>query len=123
MLAAAALWLPLLVVFANLTHAGPGKVLLFLIGFVQSFCMVPMAALLLRMPSPAYRGRVMGLRMLAVYGLPLGLLLVGGMTAWLGFSLAATMLAATGLVLTVAIALAWRRFLLPGEAPANERAA
>ncbi|MCU0987841.1 MAG: MFS transporter [Acetobacteraceae bacterium] len=123
MLAAAALWLPLLMVFANLRSPGLGKVLLFAIGFVQSFCMVPMAALLLRMPSPSYRGRVMGLRMLAVYGLPLGLLLVGAMTAWLGFSLAAMLLAGFGLVLTCAIALGWRVALLPAGAPANERVA
>jgi predicted MFS family arabinose efflux permease len=121
MLTAAGLWLPLLMVFSNLTAAGVGMVLLCLIGFVQSFCMVPMAALLLRMPSPAYRGRVMGLRMLAVYGLPLGLLLAGGMIAWLGFALAATLLAGFGLVLTFAIALGWRAALLPAAAPANER--
>lgn len=123
MLTAAALWLPLLMLFANVGTPGLGKVLLFAIGFVQSFCMVPMAALLLRMPSAAYRGRVMGLRMLAVYGLPLGLLLVGAMTAWLGFALAATLLAGAGLVLTAAIALGWRFALLPAGAPANERGA
>jgi predicted MFS family arabinose efflux permease len=123
MLAAAALWLPLLMLFSNVTMAGLGMALLFAIGFVQSFCMVPMATLLLRMPSPAYRGRVMGLRILAVYGLPLGLLLVGGMTAWLGFAPAATLLAALGLVLTSVIALAWRPALLPAGAPANERGA
>jgi hypothetical protein len=65
----------------------------------------------------------MGLRMLAVYGLPLGLLLVGAMTAWLGFSLAAMLLAGFGLVLTCAIALGWRVALLPAGAPANERVA
>jgi hypothetical protein len=63
----------------------------------------------------------MGLRMLAVYGLPLGLLLAGGMIAWLGFALAATLLAGFGLVLTFAIALGWRAALLPAAAPANER--
>jgi Na+/melibiose symporter-like transporter len=123
MLLAAAVWLPLLIVFANVSIAGLGMVLLVGIGFVQSFCMVPMAALLLRMPSPAYRGRVMGLRMLAVYGLPLGLLLVGPMVAVLGFRLAASLLAGGGLVLTAAIALLWRASLLPADAPANERSA
>jgi hypothetical protein len=98
-------------------------VLLFAIGFVLSFCMVPMAALLLRMPSPACRGRVMGLRMLAVSGLPLGLLLVGAMTVWPGFSLAATLLAGVGLMLTSAITFGWRLALLPAGVPANERAA
>jgi hypothetical protein len=45
------------------------------------------------------------------------------MTAWLGFSLAATLLAGFGLMLTCAIALGWRLALLPAGAPANERAA
>ena len=52
-----------------------GEALLFASGFVQSFCMVPMAVILLRTADPAFRGRVMGVRMLAVYGLPLRLLL------------------------------------------------
>ena len=51
--------------------------MLVVIGFVQSFCMVPMAVILLRTADPAFRGRVMGVRMLAVYGLPLGMLLSG----------------------------------------------
>ncbi len=45
-------------------------------GFFQSFCMIPMAVLLLRVANPALRGRVMGVRMLAVYGMPIGLLAV-----------------------------------------------
>ena len=55
-------------------------------GFVQSFCMVPMAVLLLRVADPAFRGRVMGVRMLAVYGLPLGLLLSGPLVEHAGFA-------------------------------------
>ena len=54
-----------------------GEIVLFVAGFVQSFCMMPMAVMLLRVADPAFRGRVMGVRMLAVYGLPLGMLLAG----------------------------------------------
>ena len=54
-----------------------GEIVLFVAGFVQSFCMIPMAVLLLRVASPAFRGRVMGVRMLAVYGMAIGLLAAG----------------------------------------------
>ena len=39
--------------------------------------MIPMAVLLLRVANPAFRGRVMGVRMLAVYGMAIGLLRPG----------------------------------------------
>ncbi len=123
MLLASLLWLPLLIGFAHVRAPVAGMVLLAIVGFVQSFCMIPMAALLLRMPNPAYRGRVMGLRMLAVYGLPVGLLVAGPLIAWLGFAYAATALAGFGLAATLAIVWRWRGDLLPAEAPANERTA
>ena len=63
-----------------------GEAILFAAGFVQSFCMVPMAVILLRVTDPAFRGRVMGVRMLAVYGLPLGLLLSGPLVEHAGFA-------------------------------------
>jgi predicted MFS family arabinose efflux permease len=119
MLGATALWFALLLVFARVDSAGAGMVLLGLIGFVQSFCMVPMGVLLLRVTRDAYRGRVMGLRMLAVYGLPVGLLGAGPFIAGLGFATTATLYAALGLASTAAIALLWRRHLLPRDAPAN----
>jgi hypothetical protein len=43
-----------------------------------------MAAMLLRSSGDRFRGRVMGVRMLAVYGMPLGLLLAGVMIRQLG---------------------------------------
>jgi MFS family permease len=119
MLAAAALWFALLLGFARVDSAGWGMALLALIGFVQSFCMVPMGVLLLRVTRDAYRGRVMGLRMLAVYGLPVGLLGAGPLIAGLGFAATATLYATVGLASTAAIALLWRRHLLPRDAPAK----
>ncbi|WP_144182887.1 MFS transporter [Elioraea rosea] len=123
MLLAALLWLPLLIGFAQLRVPLVGMALLALVGYVQSFCMIPMSVLLLRMPNPAYRGRVMGLRILAVYGLPLGLLLAGPLIAWLGFTRAVVLLTGFGIAATLAIAWTWRRELLPADAPANERSA
>ena len=119
MLAGSLLWFALLLVFAVVRDATTGMVLLAAVGFVQSFCMVPMAVVILRVAQDRMRGRVMGLRMLAVYGLPLGLLAAGPLIAWFGF--AATGLAYAGLAIgfTAAIMLRWRAHLLPLDVPAN----
>jgi predicted MFS family arabinose efflux permease len=121
MLAASAIWFALLLVFARLEGAAAGMVLLALVGFVQSFCMVPMGVLLLRVTKDAFRGRVMGLRMLAVYGLPVGLVGAGPLIAGMGFAATASLYAGVGLAATAAIALAWRAHLLPRDAAANAR--
>lgn len=121
MLAAGALWFAVLLAFARIEIAALGMVLLALAGFVQSFAMVPLAAVLLRVGNPLFRGRVMGLRMLAVYGLPVGLLIAGPLIAAIGFAASATLYAGFGLAATAAIALVWRRHLLPLGAPANAR--
>jgi hypothetical protein len=121
MLTAAALWFALLLVFARVEVAALGMALLAMAGFVQSFAMVPLAAVLLRVGNPLFRGRVMGLRMLAVYGLPVGLLIAGPLIAAIGFPRSATLYAGFGLACTGAIALVWRRHLWPLDAPANAR--
>jgi len=50
---------------------------LFFVGISQSFAMVTMSMMLLKYTSPEMRGRVLGLRQLAVYGLPVGVLISG----------------------------------------------
>lgn len=119
MLVSSAIWFALLLVFARMESVGAGMVLLALIGFVQSFCMVPMGVLLLRVTKDTFRGRVMGLRMLAIYGLPVGLLGAGPLIAGMGFAATATLYAGVGLVATAVIALHWRPHLLPRDAAAN----
>ncbi|WP_347545458.1 MFS transporter [Roseomonas sp. CAU 1739] len=119
MLAGAFLWFALLLVFAVVRTAGSGMVLLAVAGFVQSFCMVPMAVVILRVAHERMRGRVMGLRMLAVYGLPLGLLASGPLIAWFGFAATALLYAGLAIASTGAIMLRWRASLLPLDAPAN----
>ncbi|RTZ61981.1 MAG: arabinose ABC transporter permease, partial [Gammaproteobacteria bacterium] len=49
-------------------------VVITVIGLAQSFAMIPMSVLLLKITDEVYRGRVSGVRMLAVYGMPMGLL-------------------------------------------------
>ena len=62
----------------------------------------------LQIVEPAFRGRVMGVRMLAVYGLPLGLFASSGLITWLGFAATASIYACIGLAASGFIAYWWR---------------
>jgi Na+/melibiose symporter-like transporter len=121
MVVCALLWFSCNVVFSWITTPSWGLAILVVIGFVQSFCMVPMAVILLRTADPAFRGRVMGVRMLAVYGLPLGMLISGPLIEHLGFALTGTIYSLVGIIFTVLIAARWRRHLWHPEAAANSR--
>ena len=81
--------------------------------------MVPMAVMLLRSSGERFRGRVMGVRMLAVYGMPLGLLGAGVLIDRVGFVATATGYCVFGLAATFAIAWHWWPHLWPLHAPAN----
>jgi hypothetical protein len=56
-----------------------GRLALILAGFMQSLSLVPMSVMLLTSAGERFRGRVMGVRMLAIYGVPIGLLAAGGL--------------------------------------------
>ncbi|HEY2872715.1 MAG TPA: MFS transporter [Reyranella sp.] len=120
MLVGAILWFSLNFVFAWITVPLRGEILLVAIGFVQSLCMVPMAVILLKTADPAYRGRVMGVRMLAVYGLPLGMLLSGPLIERIGFAWTGTLYSLGGLALASLVAYRWREQLWHPEAAANQ---
>ncbi len=95
----------------------PGMALLALAGFAQSLCMTPLAAVMLRATEPAYRGRVMGMRILAIWGLPVGLMLAGPLIERVGFQATMTGYAVVGMVLTLAIGLRWRQALWLEDRP------
>jgi predicted MFS family arabinose efflux permease len=88
-------------------------------GLNQSLSMIALSILLLRTSEQRFRGRVMGVRMLAIYTLPLGLLGAGTLVAAIGFRGLVLLYVGLGLSLVAAIALVWRRDLLPRSAPAN----
>jgi len=121
MVACALLWFVCNLVFSWVQTPRIGEPLLFVTGFVQTFCMVPMAVILMRTADPAFRGRVMGVRMLAVYGMPLGLLLSGPLVEHLGFSLTGTLYSLVGIAATLAIVSRWREHLWHPQAAANLR--
>jgi hypothetical protein len=113
-------WYAMLLVFLAMRTAGGGSVMLICAGLAQSLSLVPMAAMLLH-GAGAYRGRVMGMRMLAIYGLPLGLLVAGAAIDWIGFTLTASLYCLVGIACTLLIALRWRAALWPLHASANAR--
>ena len=94
-----AVWLGLLAVLAFTGSHAHGMAVLVLIGFAQSLAMTSMGAVLLMVTAPAYRGRVMGVRMLAVYGNAVGLLLGGALIEWMGVRFQMVAFAVAGLAL------------------------
>ena len=113
------LWFGALLAFGQTTTFGLGLALLFATGFVQSFCLTPLAAVMLRSSEDAMRGRVMGVRMLAIWGLPLGLLAAGPLIAHIGYVATTVLYGSLGLAATIAIGYGWRRALWHRAAAAN----
>jgi hypothetical protein len=94
---------------------------LVLSGLFQALSLVPMSVLLLHSTAPRFRGRVMGVRMLAIYGVPIGLLTAGALIDHFGFAPTASLYCIVGMGLTLAIVLRWHGHLWPQTAPANAR--
>src|SRR6185369_2473582 len=95
-------------------HAGSlgvGLLTLLAAGFAQNVAMISMAAWLLAAAGDRFRGRVMGVRMLAVYGLPLGLMASGALIERIGYAPTIATLAAVGLVFTLLAGITWRASL------------
>ena len=114
-------WYAALLLFVQMPNPVSGRLALVIAGVAQSLSLVPMSVLLLHSAGERFRGRVMGVRMLAIYGVPIGLLAAGGMIDYLGFPVTASLYCLVGGALTLLIALWWRADLWPIEAPANMR--
>jgi predicted MFS family arabinose efflux permease len=108
MMAASALWYVMLLVFAQMPTPLLAVPFLVLAGVMQSFSMVSLQITLLREAGERFRGRVMGVRMMAIYSLPLGLLAAGPLISRFGYSAVATFYACIGLLFTLLILLRWR---------------
>jgi MFS family permease len=112
-------WYAMLLVFAEIRSLSAAMVCLMLMGIAQSMAMISIAVILMRTAAERFRGRVMGVRMMVIYGLPLGLLAAGSLIDLIGYSATATLYAASGLAFMLAIAVRWREDLWPVHAPAN----
>jgi predicted MFS family arabinose efflux permease len=123
MIVFALVWYAFLLAFAEMPAPATGRIALVLAGMAQALSLVPMSVLLLHSAGERYRGRVMGVRTLAIYGVPPGLLAAGLLIDRIGFVATVSVYCLIGSVLTVLIALRWREALWPLSAPANARSA
>ena len=121
MIGATVTWYAALLVFVHIQTVPAAIACLMLAGFSQSLTMISIAVILMRTASERFRGRVMGVRMLAIYSLPLGLLAAGSLIDAIGFVATGTLYASAGLALLLAIALHWRTDLWHVHAPANAK--
>ena len=121
MIASTVLWYATLLLFVQMQTVPTAIVCLVIAGFSQSLAMISIAVILMRTAAENFRGRVMGVRMMVIYGLPFGLLAAGSLIDEIGFAATGTLYAAVGLALMLAIMLHWRADLWPVHAPANAR--
>ena len=120
-IAACTAWYVLLLVFAQMPHFAGGTLILVLAGIAHSTGLIPIGMILLRNSDAKFHGRIMGMRMLALYGNLPGLLIFGPLVARLGYPLTASLYCLFGLAFTLLIAAHWRAHLWRLAAPANMR--
>jgi MFS family permease len=121
LIGATAMWYATLLLFVQMQTVPAAIACLMLAGFSQSLCMISIAVILMRTSSAHFRGRVMGVRMLVIYGLPVGLLAAGSLIDEIGFAATGTLYAMAGVALMMAIVLHWRADLWHVHAPANAK--
>jgi MFS family permease len=105
---AIAVWHAALLAFGHMKTMGAGLVTLFLAGIAQNVATIGIVAAILASAEPSLRGRALGARTLAIYGLPLGLLIAGVLIDRMGFPWTNTVFAVVGLLMTGAIGFRWR---------------
>ena len=121
MIASTVLWYSTLLLFVQMQTVPTAIACLVIAGFSQSLAMISIAVILMRTSAEHFRGRVMGVRMMVIYGLPLGLLAAGSLIEEIGFAATGTLYAISGMALMLAIILHWRADLWHVHAPANAR--
>ena len=120
MLVNAALWFVMLLVFSLQTDFGMGMFVLVCVGCVSSLSMTPLASVMLRETDAAFRGRVMSMRMLAIWGLPAGLLVAGPLIDLVGYRAMAFTYIGLGLLMTLGVAVRWHKVLWNKAAFSNQ---
>jgi hypothetical protein len=106
-----AVWYAILFGFGHVGSMALGLVALLVAGFVQSIGMIAMTANILNASDERFRARVMGVRTLAIYGMPLGLMASGVLIERIGYPSTVSVFAAVGLVFTLLIGIRWRASL------------
>jgi MFS family permease len=113
------LWHVMLLAFAWMPNIPAAMACLALAGVFQSTGTVALFVILMRTTSERMRGRVMGVRMLVIYSLPIGLLVAGALVERIGFVPTVTIYIVTGIIFMSVIGLRWRNQLWRRQSPAN----
>jgi len=111
MLIASIAWQAVIVVFALIRDPAWGMFVLALLGACQSVTMVSLTAAVLGAAAAEFRARVMGVRMLGVYGLPVGLVTAGYLVNAVGFAPTLALFGLLGVAGAAFVARRWRRAL------------
>jgi MFS family permease len=119
MLYTAAVWYLMLLMFSQMHSIPAAMACLTLGGISQSMSMIAIAVILMQTAGERFRGRVMGVRMLTIYGLPIGLMVAGSLIDAVGFSATTMIYVAVGLSMLMAVALHWRASLQRAQAPVS----
>lgn len=112
-------WYALLLVFAWVDVMAVGIVVLILAGLCQTLALVPLSVMLMQSADPRMRSRVLGLRMLAIYGLPMGLLASGPLIEAFGYAATTTGYGVFGVIATALIAWRWHAHIWRLDTVAN----
>jgi predicted MFS family arabinose efflux permease len=102
-------WHALVIVFAAIDQLALAFVTLFLIGAASSAGMIAMAVTLLQVAEAQFRGRANGLRQMAVYGVPMGLLAGGQLIEQFGVDVCFYVFGCVGMCGVAITAWAWHR--------------
>ena len=121
MIYAAVAWYVILLTYSQIQVAELGMAVMFFAGVAQATSMIPMATILLRNSEQKFRGRVMGVRMLTIYGNIPGILLAGLLIPRFGYPAVAAATCVFGIVTALTIVYFWRATLWQDDAPANAR--
>ena len=108
MLVNTVIWYALLFGFGHVPGMTAAVPTLLLAGLVQSMAMISMTGTLLAVAGDRFRARVMGVRMLAVYGMTVGLIGSGALIERVGYSLTISAFCTVGLLFTLIIGIRWR---------------
>jgi MFS family permease len=119
MIAFTAIWFVMVVIFAWVDVLALGIIVLMLAGLSQTLAMVPLSVMLMQRSDPSMRARVLSLRMLAIYSLPIGLIASGPLIETFGYAATATGYGIFGLAVTALIAWRWYAHVWRLDGPAN----
>ena len=119
MIYAAMMWFVVLFTYSQIETAQLGMVVLFFAGVCQATGMISIATVLLRNSDQKFRGRIMGVRMLVIYGNMPGILLAGFLIPRFGYPSVAAAYCLFGMLTTIAIVYHWRANLWQDGAPAD----